>query len=643
MRRRPSYGKALAVLLLLGWWLPVRAQDSPQDSSQVRADSLVSPFGMEGGRAFGVAPATTPEIDGFALLGQIPGAFLFDFGDTGWADGLSLDGQSPQRSSFSFEGIPFSDLFTERPHTELLPVAVLGRFRLEGQRFGRTGGVNVHVRPLAGSAPITELKFETGQEGLQYISAVHAQTRPSPGWLGGGGARLGMMGHVSGTRSDGHFAGGALRAWQALGRISLSRPGFAATLTEFHARHAVGARAGVAPNFPAAYFPAQATVLGPAAERETIRNDLALNARIPLGEEVLAATAYWTRQHERYTPSGIDTSLVRGNRFGGNVALPFRSGGHHLALEVDGWWDDEPGGRLNPFAGIEARTQLHASLADSLSISGWAINAEAGAHTTGGNVFPSGRLRVERGRVFARLGYAGHVPGRIETVGLDTLITSLDAVSTERIASAEGGIAFKFGSVQVNVRGFASLTTNPRALVADGTGSAAFVDFDGDVQRVGGSLSVGWRVETQRGFYANTAVSTLTLLNSNDADLHSREADAMPDVWANGRLGVRAVGLFDNNLDLELAAQGRAWTTFRGRTFIPAAALFALPASASPDVPASGVLDIVVEARLQRRATLFLLYENVLATRTYDGVFIVPVYPLPAHRVRFGLFWTLFG
>ena len=55
------------------------------------------------------------------------------------------------------------------------------------------------------------------------------------------------------------------------------------------------------------------------------------------------------------------------------------------------------------------------------------------------------------------------------------------------------------------------------------------------------------------------------------------------------------------------------------------------------------MLDLVVEARLQRRATLFLLYENVLATRTYDGVFIVPVYPFPAHRVRFGLFWTLFG
>ncbi len=100
---------------------------------------------------------------------------------------------------------------------------------------------------------------------------------------------------------------------------------------------------------------------------------------------------------------------------------------------------------------------------------------------------------------------------------------------------------------------------------------------------------------------------------------------------------------FGNILDLDLAMQGRAWSAFQSRRFIPAAALFTLPASTSTDVPASGVLNLVVEARLQRRATLFLLYENVLATRTYDGVFIVPVYPLPALRVRFGLFWTLFG
>ena len=46
-------------------------------------------------------------------------------------------------------------------------------------------------------------------------------------------------------------------------------------------------------------------------------------------------------------------------------------------------------------------------------------------------------------------------------------------------------------------------------------------------------------------------------------------------------------------------------------------------------------LDLVAVARLQDRASLFLVYENALATRLYDGAYVVPVYPLPAHRLRF--------
>ena len=649
MSRQPSYGKALAALLILAVWLPAQAQDSPQDSTQatqqVRSDLLVSPFGTETGRAFGVVPVTTPEADGLALLGQIPGAFLYDFGDTGWADGLSLDGRSPQRASLALDGIPFTDLFTERPQTELLPAAVLGRFRLEGTRFGHPGALNAYVRPAEwrGSTPITEIHYQTGQEGLQYVSATHAQTRTPPGLMGGDGGRLSMMGHVSGTQSDGLFAGGSLRAWQALGRISLSRPGFAATLTEFHAKHTIGARAGVAADFPAAYNPAAATVLDPLAERETVRNDLALTVRVPLENEPMTATAFWTLQHERYTPTGIDTLEARGNRYGGGLSLPFRARAHNVSLRLDGWMDDKPGGRMNPFTGIGTRTQLHAALADSVSVSGLGLTTQVGVHSVGGEVFPSGQIRVEHGGAFAGLGYAGHVPGRVESTGYSTRITGLDIATAERTASAEAGFAFRSGSVEVQLRGFAKLTTNPRALVSDGIGGAAFVDLAGDVQRAGGSLTIAWRSDAERGFYAKATANAATVLNPDDSDLHRREADALPSIWANGRLGVRALGLFGNNLDLDLAMQGRAWSAFRSRTFIPAAALFALPASTSPDVPASGVLDLVVEARLQRRATLFLLYENVLATRTYDGAFIVPVYPLPAHRVRFGLFWTLFG
>ncbi len=627
------------MLLVCGLCASVDAQDS----LRVRGDSLVVPYVEPTGLSVGSVPVTIPEVDVLNIAGEIPGALLYEFGDTGWADGVSLDGQSPQRMSLSLDGLPFSDLFTERPHLELLPAAVLDRFRLESTHFGRLRAFNAQVRPLAGSTPITELKFLTGQEGMQYVSASHAQTRTPPGLLGGDGGRLGFLGHVSGTQSDGQFAGGALRSWQALGRLSLSRLGFAATLTEFHTKHTVGARSGVAPDFPAAYNPATATVLDAAASRETSRNDLALSIRLPLGPDALTMATYWTRQHERFSPTGLDTSFVRGNRFGGQLVLPFRTGDHHLSLHADGWWDDAAGGQSNPFVGIDARTQIHGTLSDSVSVSGWGLKAEAGVHSVASEVFPSGQFRVERSGAFVGLSYAGHVPGRIEMTGYGDQLTGLAAQSSEQTASGEAGFELHAGSFQVALRGFASLTSNPRSLVDDGAGSAAFQDLSGSLRRAGGSLYIGWRANVERGFYANATVNGSTVLNPDDSDLHLREADALPAVWANGRLGVRADALFSNNLDIDLAAQGRAWSAFRSRSYIPQAALFALPAASSPEVPTSGMLDLVVEARLQQRATLFFLYENVLSTRTYDGAFIVPIYPLPAHRVRFGLFWTLFG
>ncbi len=639
MTWQPSYTRTLAILVVFAASFPTRAQDS----LTVRFDSLVSPLGTEIGRAIGAIPVTSPYEDALPILNHIPGSFLYDFGDTGWADGVSLDGQSPQRPSLSVGGIPFSDLFTERPHFELLPAAPLSQFRLEGQRFGRPGGVNAYVRPFSGSTPITELKFETGQEGLQYVSASHSQTRKPPGLLGGDNGRLSILGHVSGSQSDGLYAGGALKAWQALGRISLTRPGFAATLTEFHAKHTVGARAGVVADFPSAYYPAQAIVLDPSAQRETIRNDLTVNVRVPMGSDVISATTYWTRQHERYSPTGIDTLEAKGNRYGGALAVPFRTSGHALSLRLDGWLDDAPLGRGNPYAGGDSRAQLHATLSDSLAIANWGVNGEVGVHSVGSEVSPAGQLRLSRGPVFLGLAYAGHVPGRIEAIGYDSLLVRISTATTERVLSAELGGSLRFGSIGIDFRSFASSTNNPRAFVADGLGGASFIDVAGKVQRAGGSLSLAWRAETERGFYARGTASAAAVLNSSESDLHRREADALPSVWANGRLGLRATELFNNNLDLDLAAQGRAWSGFRSRSYIPEVALFALPAVSSPKVPTSGVLDLVIEARLQRRATLFLLYENVLSTRVYDGAFIVPVYPLPAHRVRFGLFWTLFG
>jgi hypothetical protein len=196
----------------------------------------------------------------------------------------------------------------------------------------------------------------------------------------------------------------------------------------------------------------------------------------------------------------------------------------------------------------------------------------------------------------------------------------------------------------LGLRGFASQTTDPRVLVAQRDTAYAFADVSGAFRRLGGTLSLAWRADADRGFYATAEATAHALLDPDQTPLHRREADALPTIGGRARLGLRALDLFDGALDLDLAAQGRAWTTFQSRVFIPAVALFALPdPSTTVNVPARGTLDLLATAQLQERATIFLVYENALAQRLYDGAYVVPVYPLAAHRLRFGVAWTLFN
>jgi hypothetical protein len=170
---------------------------------------------------------------------------------------------------------------------------------------------------------------------------------------------------------------------------------------------------------------------------------------------------------------------------------------------------------------------------------------------------------------------------------------------------------------------------------------ATFVTAAGTFRRATGTLRVGWRDRAARGFYVRAQANVQTFLNATDSDLHEREAEAVPPLWGTARLGFRALDLFEGALDLDLALRGRGWTAFRGRVFHPPTALFALPPLSARPVDAGGTLDVFAEAGIGGgRATVFVVYENVLADRVYPGAYTVPVYPLVS-GLRFGVFWLL--
>ena len=58
-------------------------------------------------------------------------------------------------------------------------------------------------------------------------------------------------------------------------------------------------------------------------------------------------------------------------------------------------------------------------------------------------------------------------------------------------------------------------------------------------------------------------------------------------------------------------------------------------------LPASVVVDFVAEGAV-RTAVLFVAYENVASgTPLLSGNQTIPIYPLPAARLRFGVYWPI--
>ncbi len=628
------------------------------DSSTVRipARAGVSFAPGEAGPVVSGVPARRPVFSAAELLAEVPGAFLYDLGVPAAASGISLGGRAPRRMAVSLDGVPASDLLSGRPAFELLPLDVLAPLRL-APRYGEAAGVAADLRAFAASVPVTELRYRTGGSGIQFISATHAQTR-RPGFvraLGGDRARLQALFHVSGRQADGEYAGVGVSGWQAIGRVGLALPALSAEVTERHGRDRAGASGGVQPSgsdFNTVFDRDGATVLDAGAERETVRNDLAATLRLPLGAatrtaDPLTATAFWTAETFRYSNPALsaDTVGARADRVGLRLVQPFRLGAHRLRARLAGWVTQTKRGTAFPDDG-RART-LHLALLDSVAVAGFGLAAEAGVTLAPNASFPVFGVRAERSvgaaRGFASARLAGATLSRIERDGFGSLVQAEAAPGGERALVLEAGLDAALGPLDLGLRGEAVQQADPRVLLADADTTATFVSVDGTFRRATATLRLGWRDRTTRGLYLRLRANASTFLNPDASPVHARAADVLPPFWGDARLGLRALGLFDGNLDLDLAARGRGWTAFRGRRFHAPTALFALPPTDARPVAASGTLDLVAEAGISGggRATVFIAYENFLASRAYAGAYVVPVYPLPNPRLRFGVFWLL--
>jgi hypothetical protein len=591
-------------------------------------------------------PALQPLFGPAALLEHVPGVFRFDLGAFGGPEGVAVGLTPPHRVALSIGGRPVGDVFTGRPAVERLPEDIVAPIHPRSGLFGAEVGLAAYVRPYVAAVPITELRYRTGPDGLQLIGVTHAQTR-RPAFvqrIGGEAARMTALVHVSGQQYRGQYVNDARSGLRVIGRLTFAFPGVGIELTQSHYRWSEGAWGGVDPAAPDPFIRA-APVRDPAAQRESIHNDLSLRLSTRLLPEAppVSVMAYWIAATHRYVLT--DTTDARGHRFGFSAEQRLRAGLHRLAATADLRLGRYSGGTAFSPDENHLPIEVHATLSDSISIGALDVVLRAGAHVGGEVAFPSFRAETSyrAGPLSARLQAfaSGAVASPVERLGFGRHVEA-GPLSPEQTLGAEASLAYQLGPLVFDLGVEVQRRNQPRILLIDDISDARFTTLDGSITSVLGVGGIRLRPDEPRGAYAHVWAAAVRQIDEAPTELHRRAAAALPEAFGYARLGFRAPALFDGALDVDVFARARGWTAFRGRALDPATALLGLPAVDAPEVPARAMVDAVLEAGIGGgRARAFVTYQNALAGVAYPGVFVVPVYPLPAPAVRAGLFWVL--
>lgn len=640
------------------------------DSLAVAADSLLTPADTARGGPLlpldapppgavvdAAPPASTFALGAPPLLARLPAAFLYDPGTPGAPAGWSRYALAPDAVALRLDGRPLDDGVTGRPAYDLLPWELLAPLALAPGGPDAPHTLHARLRPYVAARPYTELRYRSADGGLQRIAGVHSQNRRRT-LLGQAGLLGALFGYVDGV-ADGEYPGARARTRHLALRLRFYGPRWSAELSELNSLHRAGAHGGVVPFggvFGTVYNRFDPQTENPRARRQTIRNDLAATLRarlLPAGPTTL--TAYWTRHHVAFTdpdrPAAVDTLRVRADRLGAGAEQTFALAGHRLRVRADAWLDAwAPNAAV---ADAPARLVVRAVAGDSLRLGGTDVYAEAGVSGRPAALAPSFVLDARRPlgplAATATLTYTARDAPFAERVGFGPYLVPVPDAPLARTALARAGLRAQAGAFDASAFGFAHTTAHARLLLTEGTVDAYGIAPADTVRAVvagapvayaGAGLDLGWRRDAARGLYAVLRPTVARLLDPGATDAHARLDAALPRAWVHARLGVRA-RLFRGDLALDARAEGTAWTALRSRTLHPATGRLALPPAGARAFGPSGTLDLIAEAGV-RTATFFVAWENALSgTVVTPGNLVVPVYPLPDRRFRFGVYWPI--
>ncbi|MEX0821948.1 MAG: hypothetical protein WD021_07370, partial [Rhodothermales bacterium] len=507
---------------------PSTAQEPDTTNAAAAEQPQRAPVGFTGA-PWGTAltdslPAVRPDLRLVELLAAAPGSFTYRFDRSGWPDGWSPFGRSPNTIALDFNDVPFTHLFTGRPGYDFIPSTLIEPPHLVGTRFGRPYGVAIRQRSFASPVPVTEGTYWRGGDGLQSIDAVHAQHRTLE--LLGRPGFLNLMGAYSGRATNVAYPGSDLtRGRRVQLRLRYEQRDWSAEILNIHNRRRIGAHAGVVPqpgNPESIYRVDLAEVENPEAERRVIRNDFMVTLRSRLlSSGASTLTTYWSSEMYRYRDRS-DTMRTTSDRFGLHLRQPLAATPlHELAVHVEGWVN-----RVVPAGGFAASTQrqerLHLFVRETLRSAGWSGTAEAGWAFDDRHGGPTAHLSASRqlGAVGWRAEMVSTIPTSsvVYSTGFGTLSGRSDIVAgRSTVARLEASV--RLGDVSIQVGFFGDRDAAPVDVYADGT-DAVVEQAPAPFHRTGAYADIGWRRDAARGFYAILRPTATRFLNAGASPLH---------------------------------------------------------------------------------------------------------------------------
>ena len=570
-------------------------------------------------------------------LSQDPGVFGWTFGAAGWPNGLSSVGQSPNHVQLYWDDVPVEDLLTARPGFDLVPVALL-----DSRSWGAYGSAALRTDSLNSGAPLTRVRYESAGDGRQGVRALHVQNRVIP-TSDSTAARLQTVFGYAGAGGRGEYDGSRLRrAREITLQIRWQAPTWSAWVTEVASRRRVGAQSGVIPftgaTYESIYQRLRARVGDENARRRTIRNDLRLGG----DRHWAAGTSSIVLSRSSQTLDFEGESLeVRGWttrwRMDARHEMMFGPGAvtfHGFSLRDAGFggsaWTDAPDARS--FAGVTGtlttgRWQISGGLRRDDSDTWLVVHAKGDVQFGPLHTWGAAALDARRSSLMEMTGFGGAASAAASTLTPTRMLRA--------------GVAVPGGPFRFSLEG--TIWQEQDALehrLTDTHPALESSEMAGTRSRTQVTATLDWRNDGRRGLYGRVS-GTVQSASSDATDAWAVAwQNAMPGEWASARLGWRAL-LFQKDLDLDLYARARYWGAMHGLRLHTPTGLLVLPEAGAAAASEGWLVDIVAEGGV-RGATLFVSYENMFSGTTAQiGNLIIPDYPLPRQRLRFGVYWPI--